>query len=82
MIAARGARHRHIHSAGLIEYRLAPIESVGDDDIDALATALRRLIGDRALRQHLAEAAFAAADRLPTWESSAEIIAATIEAIT
>lgn len=55
---------------------------VPPDDIDALATALRRLIGDRALRQHLAEAAFAAADRLPTWESSAEIIAATIEAIT
>jgi glycosyltransferase involved in cell wall biosynthesis len=54
---------------------------VSPDDIEALATALRRLISDRALRQHLAEAAFATADRLPMWESSTQIIAETIEAI-
>ena len=51
------------------------------DDIEALATALRRLITDRKLRERLAEAALAAADRLPTWANSAQRIAEMIEAI-
>ena len=54
---------------------------VPPDDIEALAAALRRLITDRALREHLAAAALAAADRLPTWQASAQRVAETIEAI-
>jgi glycosyltransferase involved in cell wall biosynthesis len=53
---------------------------VPPDDIEALAAALRRLITDRALREHLAAAALAAADRLPTWQASAQRVAETIEA--
>lgn len=52
---------------------------VPPDDPEAMASALRRLIGDPAERAMFAEAAFAAADRLPTWEGSAQLVAAAIE---
>ena len=53
---------------------------VPPDDANALATALRRLIGDKAERARLAAAAGAAAARLPTWRQSAERFARAIEA--
>jgi glycosyltransferase involved in cell wall biosynthesis len=54
---------------------------VPPDDVAALAAALRRLIGDPKERAGFAEAAFAAADRLPTWDGSARLIAAVVEAV-
>jgi glycosyltransferase involved in cell wall biosynthesis len=54
---------------------------VPPDDAPALAAALRRLIGDAGERARFAEAAFAAADRLPTWRGSARIVADIIEAV-
>ena len=53
---------------------------VPPDDVDALAAALRRLIGDAAERERLATAARAAAARLPTWRQSAELFAHAVEA--
>ena len=53
---------------------------VPPDDANALATALRRLIGDKAERGRLAAAASAAAAKLPTWRQSAERFARAIEA--
>jgi glycosyltransferase involved in cell wall biosynthesis len=53
---------------------------VPPDDADALAAALRRLIGDSAERERLAAAARAAAARLPTWRQSAELFARAIAA--
>lgn len=53
---------------------------VPPDDVPALAAALRRMIGDRDERARLAQAARVAACRLPTWEGSARLIAAAIEA--
>ena len=50
-------------------------------DVSAFAQALRRVIGDGALRQQLARGAQAAAPRLPTWRRSAEIFAGTLEAL-
>lgn len=52
---------------------------VAPGDIPALAHALRRVIGDAALRRHLAGAARAAAPQLPTWRQSAEIFARALE---
>jgi glycosyltransferase involved in cell wall biosynthesis len=52
---------------------------VPPDDVDALAAALRRLIGDAAERDRLAQAARAAASRLPTWRQSAELFAQAID---
>lgn len=54
---------------------------VAPDDVGALAAALRRLIADRDERARLAQAARAAASRLPTWEDSARLIATAIEAV-
>lgn len=54
---------------------------VPPDDAGALAAALRRLITDRDERARLAAAARAAAERLPTWQDSAGLIAAAIEAV-
>jgi glycosyltransferase involved in cell wall biosynthesis len=50
-------------------------------DISAFAQALRRVIGDGALRQGLTRGAQAAAPRLPTWRQSAEIFASALEAL-
>ena len=54
---------------------------VPPDDVPALTAALRRLIGDRGERERLARAACRAADRLPTWEAAARLVAETIEAV-
>ena len=53
---------------------------VPPDDADALAGALRRLIGDAEERARFAAAARAAGARLPTWRQSAEMFASAIEA--
>lgn len=44
-------------------------------DSDAMRAALDRAMADPALRADLARAAFAAGERLPTWEDTARIIA-------
>jgi glycosyltransferase involved in cell wall biosynthesis len=49
-------------------------------DVAALADALRRLIEDSVLRQHLAAGARAAAGQLPTWGRSAELFARVLAA--
>jgi glycosyltransferase involved in cell wall biosynthesis len=62
-------------------------ELVGDDagllvpvgDLAALTEALRRVIGDTALRQRLAEGARRRRDRLPTWEDAAQRMATALE---
>jgi glycosyltransferase involved in cell wall biosynthesis len=53
---------------------------VPPDDVAALAGALRRLIVDRGERERLAAAARTAAEALPTWQQSAALFAAAIEA--
>ncbi len=50
-------------------------------DMAALATALRRVIGDGDLRRRLAGGARAAAPQLPTWRQSAEIFARRLETL-
>ena len=52
---------------------------VAPGDIPALAHALRRVIGNAALRRQLAGAARAAAPQLPTWRQSAEVFARALE---
>jgi glycosyltransferase involved in cell wall biosynthesis len=54
---------------------------VDPGDSFALAQALRRVIGDAALRRRLARAACAAAPQLPTWRHSAEIFARALETL-
>jgi glycosyltransferase involved in cell wall biosynthesis len=54
---------------------------VPPDDADALAGALRRLIGDASERQRLATNARAAAAQLPTWQESAQKFAGAIETV-
>ena len=54
---------------------------VPPDDADALARALRRVIGDPAERRRLAMKARAAAAQLPTWQDSARLFAGAIEAV-
>jgi glycosyltransferase involved in cell wall biosynthesis len=54
---------------------------VPSDDAEALAAALRRVIGDAAERGRLAAAARAAAASLPTWRQSAELFAGAIVAV-
>ena len=51
-------------------------------DISEFAQALRRVVGDRTLRQRLARGAQAAAPLLSTWRQSAEIFARALEALT
>jgi glycosyltransferase involved in cell wall biosynthesis len=50
-------------------------------DVPALATALRRIIGDSDLRQRLTGGARAAALQLPSWRQSAEILARRLETL-
>jgi len=52
---------------------------VAPGDIEALAEALRLVIGDDDLRRRLADAARAAAPQLQTWRQSAEIFAGVLE---
>ena len=52
---------------------------VAPGDITELANALRRIVGDAALRRRLAGAARAAAPQLPTWRQSAEIFVHALE---
>ncbi|HEX2555183.1 MAG TPA: glycosyltransferase family 4 protein [Microvirga sp.] len=47
-------------------------------DVGRLAAALRRVVGDPALRRRLAEGAWAAGQRLPTWSDTAARIARTL----
>jgi glycosyltransferase involved in cell wall biosynthesis len=54
---------------------------VAPGDVPALAQALRRVIDDAELRRRLADAARAAAPRLPTWRQSAEIFAGALETL-
>lgn len=61
------------HDAGL----LVPV-----GDTAALTEALRRTITDSALRLQLAEAALAAAGRLPTWPQSAALFAGALARLT
>jgi glycosyltransferase involved in cell wall biosynthesis len=42
------------------------------DDVEAFASAVRKVMSDAALRRQLAEGARAAATRLPTWEHAAD----------
>ena len=53
---------------------------VAPDDVTALAGALRRVISSKAERERMASAAWAAAAALPTWQESARLFAAAIEA--
>lgn len=52
---------------------------VAPDDVDALANALRDLIGDGALRERLSQGARRAAAALPTWQESGELFAKVLE---
>lgn len=54
---------------------------VEPDDPAALATALRELLADRALRQRLAAGSRAAGLRLPTWSQAAAAFAAACEEV-
>jgi glycosyltransferase involved in cell wall biosynthesis len=47
-------------------------------DVDAMATALGKVIGDQRLRQQLAEGARQARDRLPTWDAAVDRMAAVL----
>jgi glycosyltransferase involved in cell wall biosynthesis len=51
-------------------------------DATALADALRCAISDAGLRQRLSDAAFAAAQQLPTWKQSGVIFADTLNKLT
>ena len=68
-------------SAGAIPDTVPPDAGllVAPGDVTALADALRRVIGDGALRGRLAVAARAAAPQLPTWKHSAKIFARALE---
>jgi len=70
-------------SAGAIPDTVPPDAGllVAPGDIPAFAQALRRVIGDAELRRRLADAARAAALRLPTWRQSAEIFARALETL-
>lgn len=50
-------------------------------DADALAAALRSVISDPARRRALADAAFAAGQRLPAWSDTAAVIAGVLKQV-
>jgi glycosyltransferase involved in cell wall biosynthesis len=50
-------------------------------DVDALAGALDRVLGDATLLQRLAEGARSARERLPSWPDSARRLAAELEQV-
>ena len=50
-------------------------------DVSALATALGRAIGDATLRKQLADASWAAGQKLPRWEETARIVAGVIRSV-
>jgi glycosyltransferase involved in cell wall biosynthesis len=52
---------------------------VPPDDVDALATALRRLIESPQERKRLADGARAAASRFPSWRAQAALFASVLE---
>jgi glycosyltransferase involved in cell wall biosynthesis len=52
---------------------------VPPDDVDALGTALRRLIESPSERERLAAGARAAAATFPTWQESAGLFARVLE---
>ncbi len=68
-------------NAGAIPDTVPPDAGVLVDpgDIEALARALRRVIGDTGLHRRMADAARAAAPLLPTWRQSAKIFAGVLE---
>ena len=51
-------------------------------DPEALAQALSRVLGDRRVRDHLADGARCVRDRLPTWENAVNKMAAALERVT
>jgi glycosyltransferase involved in cell wall biosynthesis len=51
------------------------------DDVGALSVALRRLIGDPVERRNCADAAWAAAADLPSWQDAARIFSQAIESV-
>ncbi len=53
---------------------------VPPDDAQALAAALRGLLGDPASRRHFADAAWACGRALPTWHDTARAMAQALEA--
>jgi glycosyltransferase involved in cell wall biosynthesis len=54
---------------------------VPPDDIEALAAALRSVIGDTKERHRLSEGARAAAANLPTWQAAAQTFARVLESV-
>jgi glycosyltransferase involved in cell wall biosynthesis len=65
----------------------AAIETVPDaaalkvppGDVEALAAALRRIVGDADLRARLSDAAWQAGRRLPGWDGTARIVARALQ---
>ncbi len=55
--------------------------TVAPGDVHALGQSLRQAISDRALRQRLAEASYAAGQDLPTWDETAQIIAQVLKEV-
>ena len=55
--------------------------TVAPGDVHALGRSLRQAISDRALRQRLAEASYAAGQDLPTWDETAQIIAQVLKEV-
>ena len=54
---------------------------VAPGDVKALGQALHQAISDRALRQVLADASYAAGKELPTWDDAAQIIAQVLKEV-
>ncbi len=55
---------------------------VAPDDVSAVATALRRLIGNTDERRRFADAARSAASQLPAWPESAKLFSRALETVT